>query len=109
AFTHKNVDLKDLGNLVICDEELESRLLRLKATFDTPEIFYIGTCNRVEFVFYGDQELNDEFKSRFIDSLGLCCSEEQRHSILNQVNTYDGRDAINHLFRISCSLESLVV
>ncbi|WP_132224347.1 glutamyl-tRNA reductase [Albibacterium bauzanense] len=109
AFTHKNVDLKDLGNLVICDEELESRLLQLKAIFNTSEIFYIGTCNRVEFVFYGEQDLNDEFKNKFIDSLGLVASESQRLSILNQVNTYDGREAINHLFRISCSLESLVV
>lgn len=103
------MDLKDLGNLVICDEELESRLLQLKNTFNTSEIFYIGTCNRVEFVFYGEQDLNDEFKNRFIDSLGLVASESQRLSILNQVNTYDGREAINHLFRISCSLESLVV
>lgn len=103
------MDLKDLGNLVICDEELESRLLLLKAIFNTSEIFYIGTCNRVEFVFYGEQDLNDEFKNKFIDSLGLVASESQRLSILNQVNTYDGREAINHLFRISCSLESLVV
>ena len=101
--------LKDLGSLVICDEELESRLLRLKATFNTSEIFYIGTCNRVEFVFYGEQELDDEFINRFIDSLGLCGSQCQRLSILSQVSTYEGREAINHLFRISCSLESLVV
>ena len=103
------MDLKDLGSLVICDEELESRLLRLKATFNTSEIFYIGTCNRVEFVFYGEQELDDEFINRFIDSLGLCGSQCQRLSILSQVSTYEGREAINHLFRISCSLESLVV
>lgn len=103
------MDLKDLGNLVICDEELEQRLTVLRDTFQASELFYIGTCNRVEFVFYGDQELDEAFKQKFVSSLGTCISGEQRDSILSQVDTYDGVDAINHLFRISCSLESLVV
>ena len=103
------MDLKDLGNLVICDEELEQRLTVLRDTFQASELFYIGTCNRVEFVFYGDQELDEAFKQEFVSSLGTCISGEQRDSILSQVDTYDGVDAINHLFRISCSLESLVV
>jgi len=109
AFTHKNVDLKNLGNLVICDEELEPRLMQLKNTFNASEIFYIGTCNRVEFVFYGDQELDDEFKIRFLNTIGLSVKEDQRLSMLSQIDTYDGINAVNHLFRISCSLESLVV
>jgi len=103
------VDLKDLGNLVICDEELEQRLTVLRDTFQASELFYIGTCNRVEFVFYGDQELDEAFKQKFVSSLGTCITGEQLDSILSQVDTYDGVDAINHLFRISCSLESLVV
>src|SRR5690606_41926978 len=60
AFTHKHVDLKYLGNLVICNEESESRLINLKNSVDIPEIFYVGTCNRVEFVFYGAHELTPE-------------------------------------------------
>lgn len=103
------MDLKDLGNLVICDEELEQRLTVLRDTFQASELFYIGTCNRVEFVFYGDQELDEAFKQKFVSSLGTCITGEQLDSILSQVDTYDGVDAINHLFRISCSLESLVV
>lgn len=103
------MDLKDLGNLVICDEELEQRLTVLRDTFQASELFYIGTCNRVEFVFYGDQELDEAFKQEFVSSLGTCITGEQLDSILSQVDTYDGVDAINHLFRISCSLESLVV
>ena len=103
------MDLKDLGNLVICDEELEQRLSVLRDTFQASELFYIGTCNRVEFVFYGDQELDEAFKRNFVESLGTCITGDQRDCILSQVDTYDGVDAINHLFRISCSLESLVV
>jgi len=109
AFTHKHVDLKDLGNLVICNEELDSRLINLKNSLDIPEIFYIGTCNRVEFVFYGAHELNDDFVVQFLDKMNFCVPHEQMQCYLGQVNRYTGLEALNHLFRTSCSMESLVV
>ncbi|WP_257666939.1 glutamyl-tRNA reductase [Parapedobacter tibetensis] len=109
AFTHKHVDLKDLGNLVICNEEVESRLINLKHSFDIPEIFYIGTCNRVEFVFYGAHELTPGFIKEFMHKLNFCVPSERLECFLGQVTTYEGMDALNHLLRMSCSLESLVV
>lgn len=109
AFTHKHVDLKDLGHLVVCNEELDSRLINVKNTLDIPEIFYIGTCNRVEFVFYGPHELTDEFVAQFLDAMNFCVPTERMQCYLGQVNRYSGVEALNHLFRISCSLESLVV
>ena len=109
AFTHKHVELKDLGNLVICNEELESRLINLKHSLDIPEIFYIGTCNRVEFVFYGAYELSDDFVAKFMEKLNFCVPQERLQCYLGQVNRYEGLDALNHLLRMSCSLESLVV
>lgn len=109
AFTHKHVDLKDLGNLVICNEELDARLINLKNSLDIPEIFYIATCNRVEFVFYGAHELTDDFITEFIEKMNFCVPAERLQCYLGQVTRYTGMDALNHLFRMSCSLESLVV
>ncbi len=109
AFTHKHVDLKDLGNLVICNEELDNRLINLKNSLDIPEIFYIGTCNRVEFVFYGPHELNDDFVVQFLDKMNFCVPAERMQCYLSQVNRYTGQEALQHLFRTSCSMESLVV
>lgn len=109
AFTHKQVDLKDLGNLVICNEELEARLITLKNSFDIPEIFYIGTCNRVEFVFYGSHQLNADFVFRFLKELNFCVPDEQLAAYMNQATTYEGIEALNHLMRVSCSIDSLVV
>ncbi len=109
AFTHQHVHLKDLGDLVICNETLEERLVSVKNAFDIPEIFYIGTCNRVEFVFYGAHQLNAEFIKGFMHGLNFCVPAERLECFLGQVNTYEGLDALNHLFRMSCSLESLVV
>jgi glutamyl-tRNA reductase len=109
AFTHKHVELKDLGNLVICNEELEDRLINLKNALDIPEIFYIATCNRVEFVFCGAHELDDEFIANFMHRMNFCVPAERLQCYLGQVTRYAGMDALNHLFRMSCSLESLVV
>lgn len=98
-----------MGNLVICNEELDSRLINLKNNLDIPEIFYIATCNRVEFVFYGAHELTDEFIASFMDKMNFCVPSERLQCYLGQVTRYSGLDALNHLFRMSCSLESLVV
>src|SRR5690606_15268574 len=109
AFTHKHVDLKDLGHLVVDNDELDARLLNVKQSFDIPEIFYIGTCNRVEFVFYSSHKLDTDFVSAFLEKMNFCVPQEQLELYLRQVNTYEGLDALRHLFRMSCSLESLVV
>lgn len=109
AFTHKHVDLKDLGSLVICNEELESRMLHLKNSFDIPEIFYIGTCNRVEFVFHSPVTLNSDFVKAFLREMNFCVPNEQLDCFLNQVSVYEDMDALQHLFRMSCSLDSLIV
>jgi glutamyl-tRNA reductase len=109
AFSHKYIDLKDLGKFVICNDCLESSLESVKAKFDIPEIFYLGTCNRVEFVFSAKQSLDTHFVKDFIQTLNLPVSEDQVDTFVNQAVVYEDVEALNHLLRISCSLESLVV
>jgi glutamyl-tRNA reductase len=109
AFTHKYVDLKDLGKFVICNEYLESSLKSVRAKFDIPEIFYLGTCNRVEFVFSAEHSLDAPFVKDFIKTLNLPVSEDQLDKFVSQAAVFEGVEAFNHLLRISCSLESLVV
>lgn len=94
---------------MICNEDLNTRLINLKNNLDIPEIFYIGTCNRVEFVFYGAHELTDDFVAAFMEKMNFCVPAERLQCYLGQVNKYSGMEALNHLFRMSCSLESLVV
>lgn len=109
AFTHKHVDLKDLGKFVICNDSLVSCLNSVKDRFDIPEIFYVGTCNRVEFVFTAEQTLDNEFVKDFVQALNLPIPKEQLENFISQVSVYEDIEALNHLLRISCSLESLVV
>ena len=109
AFTHQQIDLKDLGKLVICNQSLVGKLNFVRQKFDIPEIFYIGTCNRVEFVFCASQTIGLSFIREFISSLDLCIPEGLVEDFISKVKLYEDEDAFNHLLRISCSLESLVV
>ena len=95
--------------MVICDQTLETRLKIIQTRFDIAEIFYIATCNRVEFVFTGTQSLTPDFVREFISSLNFCIPEEQLDAFCSNVSVYEETEALNHLLRMSCSLESQVV
>ncbi|WP_113661797.1 glutamyl-tRNA reductase [Pedobacter nanyangensis] len=109
AFTHKQIDLKSLGKLVICEQTLDDRLRNIQSELSIKEIFYVGTCNRVEFVFTAAAELDKSFISRFLHVLDMGLPEEYMENFINNVSTYEKEEAFNHLLRTSCSLESLVV
>jgi len=109
AFTHQQIDLKSLGKLVICEQTLDDRLRNVQSELNIKEIFYVGTCNRVEFIFTSAAELNKAFISKFLHVLDMGLPEEYMENFINNVSTYEKVEAFNHLLRISCSLESLVV
>lgn len=109
AFTHKQIELKELGKLVICQENLTEKLQRVKEQFDIPEIFYLGTCNRVAFVMATPQVVDREFARKFFHALNIGLCPGYTEVFLNAASIYEDQDALNHLLRTSCSLESLVV
>ncbi|WP_432709495.1 glutamyl-tRNA reductase [Pedobacter sp.] len=109
AFTHKQIDLKSLGKLVICEQTLDDRLKNIQEQLNVKEIFYVGTCNRVEFIFTSSSVLDAEFITRFLTVLDMGLPEEYMEQFVANVSTYEKVAAFNHLLRTSCSLESLVV
>lgn len=109
AFTHKQIELKELGKLVICQENLTEKLQRVKEQFDIPEIFYLATCNRVTFVMATPQAIDREFTRKFFHALNIGLCPGYTEVFLNAASIYEDQDALNHLLRTSCSLESLVV
>ncbi|WP_207532781.1 glutamyl-tRNA reductase [Desertivirga arenae] len=109
AFTHQRIDLKELGKLVICNQTLADRLKAVKEKFDIEEIFYIGTCNRVEFVFSSCDEITPAFVKDFLLSFQFCIPLEHVDEFVSKAFVYQDIEALRHLLRISCSLESLVV
>lgn len=109
AFTHKQIDLKSLGKLVICEQTLDDRLKNIQQELDVKEVFYIGTCNRVEFVFTTNREVDREFITHFLTVLNMGLPAEYMDKFIDNVSVYEQVEAFNHLLRTSCSLESLVV
>ena len=109
AFTHQQIDLKDLGKFVICNQTLSVRLNSVREKFEIPEIFYIGTCNRVEFVFCASLDLTPAFVKDFIQTLDFCIPADKLDDFVDKVRIFEDEEAFNHLLRVSCSLESLVV
>ena len=109
AFTHKQIDLKVLGKLVICDQTLDDRLRNIQSKLNIKEIFYVGTCNRVEFIFTSAEALDKAFIIRFLTILDMGLPKAYMEQFVENVSTYEKTEAFNHLLRTSCSLESLVV
>jgi glutamyl-tRNA reductase len=109
AFTHKHIDLKALGKLVICEQTLDERLRNIQKELNVKEIFYVGTCNRVEFVFTSGEQLDKAFITKFLRVLDMGLPEEYIENFVNNVTSFEQLEAFNHLLRTSCSLESLVV
>ncbi|RZK42821.1 MAG: glutamyl-tRNA reductase [Pedobacter sp.] len=109
AFTHKQIDLKALGKLVICEQTLDDRLRNIQSKLNIKEIFYVGTCNRVEFIFTSADQVDKAFITQFLTVLDMGLPAEYMDKFVENVSTYEKLDAFNHLLRTSCSLESLVV
>jgi glutamyl-tRNA reductase len=109
AFTHKQIELKELGKLVICQEDLTPKLKQVKELFDIPEIFYLSTCNRVAFVMATPQVIDRDFTRKFFHALDMGLCPGYTETFLDAANIYEDQEALNHLLRTSCSLESLIV
>jgi len=109
AFTHKQIELKELGKLVICRENLTDKLHEVKTAFGISEIFYLATCNRVEFIMITDQVVDREFARKFVDLLGIGLCSGHLSTFLDAACFYEDKAALEHLLRTSCSLESLIV
>jgi glutamyl-tRNA reductase len=110
AFTHKQIELDKLGCLVLCNDAIDSVLNLVREKFNIAEIFYLGTCNRVEFIFTAEHDITKDFVKRFLDLFhNGRMSKQDLDLIVDNCCIYEQEDALNHLMRVSSSLESLVV
>lgn len=105
GLNHKtaNVDVRE--RLAFNGEKLEAGLLKI---MDLPYIngaIILSTCNRVEI--YSDvknESASDSIKTLLSEFHGL------EMSVIEQsLYTYEGEDAVKHIFRVASSLDSMVV
>lgn len=109
ALTHKTAPLELIGLLHLDEHHQQQQLTELKLKMELHEFMYLSTCNRVELVFKTDKETNHDFIKELCYAINSTISEQDANNIINAFRLFEGEKALQHLFEVSSSLDSLVV
>ncbi|UPT78107.1 glutamyl-tRNA reductase [Sulfurovum sp. XGS-02] len=107
SFSHKNCDQGMREKLAFANDEEKIEMLNQLVEFEfIHEAFIVSTCNRVEIVL----ATRDNFSS-YHTILGLMSqkSELNFYEIKSSGVRYDDEEAIQHIFSVVSSLDSLVI
>lgn len=107
SFSHKNCDQGMREKLAFANDSESIDMLNQLVGFDfIHEAFIVSTCNRVEIVV----ATRDNFSS-YHTILGLMSqkSELNFYELKSSVARYDDEEAVQHIFAVVSSLDSLVV
>src|SRR5947207_7128193 len=85
------------------------RLTSLKNSLFIDELFYLATCNRVEFIFACDRACDESFLVLCFKEFNPGWKKEEMEVALKQVKVYEGDVALHHIFSVAASLDSLVI
>jgi len=110
--THQSINVDEIGNFVIknnSNEELQSKINSLKAECGIEEIIYLSTCNRVTYICYSNEEFTTELIQKFFLNINPDLAQSQVSHIHKFIDFYQGLDAIQHLYEVAASMDSLVV
>lgn len=107
ALTHRTTDVKEIGRYHLSDERRGDVLRRVKSECRLDELMYLSTCNRVEFLLVTDAVVDKEFVSRFFRSFSS--DPETVAHAMNGHEVFSNENALNHIFSVASSLDSLVV
>jgi len=109
AFTHNSIGLDEIGKFHVETEEVVSRMRAIKQALNLPEIMYLSTCNRVEFIFVAEQEVDIPFITAFLKAFNPSWEEHSIGFYLEKVKTWNGVNAVNHLIEVASSVDSMVI
>ncbi|MFM7300681.1 MAG: glutamyl-tRNA reductase, partial [Crocinitomicaceae bacterium] len=110
-FTHKNLPVETLGLLHIEQENYENRLKEAKNNFDLSELYYLSTCNRVEFAFVKEGDLIDQRQHAcdLLTEIYPNIPEESLNLLIENAIFHKGIDVVEHLISVAASIDSMVV
>lgn len=109
AFTHRNLPVNEIGSLHIEADNQSGRLHKLKNELQLDELMFLSTCNRVEFVFVTDLNVDDLFLKRFFRVLYPSFSEEEEQRFASCGDVFKGILAVEHLLNVASSIDSMVI
>ena len=112
TINHRTLNVDEIGHFVIKHQTMEvlrDVLTQLKSDFEIEEILYLNTCNRVAYIMYGaDTEIEDHLES-FFKVANPNLQERHLKHLHKYVQVYNGVDAIEHVFEMASSVDSLVI
>ncbi|HVW09343.1 MAG TPA: glutamyl-tRNA reductase [Bryobacteraceae bacterium] len=104
GLSHKTAPVQVREKLAISEGQIPRALQELQKQ-GAAEAVILSTCNRVEFaVSTPDQGDPDAIVSKFLEDWQI-----PRHSIETHLYRLESREAIQHIFRVAASLDSMVV
>lgn len=109
AFTHQNLEIKDIGELHIEENKQSERLSVLKEKLNLSELMFLSTCNRVEFVFCTNETVDNSFLIQFFTTLYPGLSDDQVLHFVQRADSYHDLQAIEHMLAVASSIDSMVV
>ncbi|MBK8701134.1 MAG: glutamyl-tRNA reductase [Saprospiraceae bacterium] len=109
TFTHHLVDIADIGKYQIKEAEPGARVGTIVQELGIEEWMYLNTCNRVSYVIHTRQVVDYDFITRLIRLANPEISQEDLDQIDRYVSLYEGLEAVQHVFEVAGSIDSLVV
>lgn len=109
AFTHHHVEVNQIGSLHIELNEQEGRLLAFKEKFHFDELMYLSTCNRVELTIRKKDGLKKVDLIPYLQFLFPHFDLDQVQSFVQKVEYYKGDECIEHILKVTSSIDSMVV
>ena len=109
AFTHKNLEVSQIGQLHIGDNQLAQRLEALKQKMQIQELMFLSTCNRVEFIMVSNDHFDKNYVFFFLKSLYSDYEQDTIERFVQASEIFEGTEAVAHILRVATSIDSMVV
>lgn len=112
TMTHKWVPLDQLGKFVIQaadNNTLNVRLREIKSNLGLDELFYLATCNRVFFMLHTSHPVDALFIANFLHEVYPQHPVSDAAQQAKWVQLFSGMEAIEHLYQVAASIDSLVI
>ncbi|MFI5399924.1 MAG: glutamyl-tRNA reductase [SAR324 cluster bacterium] len=107
SFSFKTAPIEVREPLAVSAESLPGELAVLRRRAGLAEAMLLSTCNRVEYYFTASDVSVAE--KALLEALRERLPEPDRERLAATALRLSRRDALNHLFRVAASLESMVV
>ncbi|MEX1190869.1 MAG: glutamyl-tRNA reductase [Brumimicrobium sp.] len=109
AFTHRQLEVNQIGWLHIAPDNQKDRLNELKAEFGFFELMFLSTCNRVELIFKTNQSISEKEIYQILKTLYPEFSAERLTLFSRNAEHYQGELAIEHLIKVTSSIDSMII